>query len=55
MSTKTYRDAVEHLNSLQSNAAALATGERLNEPAIPFMIEYLGRIGYSASRLLIIP
>ncbi|KAM5532276.1 hypothetical protein V8D89_014034 [Ganoderma adspersum] len=35
MSTKTYRDAVEHLNSLQSNAAALATGERLNELAIP--------------------
>ena len=50
MSTKTYREAVDHLNSLQSNAVALATGERFNEPAIPVMIEYLGRIGYSASR-----
>lgn len=50
MSTRTYRNAVDHLNSLQSNAVAIATGERLNETAIPIMIEYLGRIGYSASR-----
>ncbi len=55
MSTKTYRDAVDHLNSLQSNAAVLAMGERLNEPAIPIMIESLGRIGYSVSRLHMIP
>jgi folylpolyglutamate synthase len=39
------------LNSLQSNAAALeaarAFGGRLNEFAIPEMLEYLGRIGYT--------
>ncbi|KAG5648932.1 Folylpolyglutamate synthetase [Asterophora parasitica] len=51
MSTRTYRDAVDQLNSLQSNAAALeavrASGGRLSEFAIPEMVEYLGRIGYS--------
>ena len=50
MSTRTYQDAVELLNSLQSNAAALeaarASGGR-SEFAIPEMLEYLGRIGYS--------
>ncbi|TBU49597.1 FolC bifunctional protein [Dichomitus squalens] len=55
MSTRTYRDAVDHLNSLQSNAATLeavrASGGRLSEFAIPEMIEYLGRIGYSPSDL----
>ena len=53
MSTRTYRDAVDHLNSLQSNAATLeavrASGGRLSDFAIPEMIEYLQRIGYSAS------
>ena len=53
MSARTYRDAVDHLNSLQSNAATLeavrASGGRLSEFAIPEMIEYLNRIGYSAS------
>ncbi|KAG6830845.1 hypothetical protein H0H92_014497 [Tricholoma furcatifolium] len=56
MSTRTYKDAVEHLNSLQTNAAALeaarASGSsRLSEFAIPEMLEYLGRIGYSPENL----
>jgi folylpolyglutamate synthase len=50
MSTRTYRDAVNNLNSLQSNAAALeqvrASGGRSSAFAIPEMIEYLGIIGY---------
>lgn len=48
---KSYKEAVEKLNTLQSNAAALdavrASGGRLSEFAIPEMLEYLGRIGYS--------
>jgi hypothetical protein len=48
---KTYRNAVDHLNSLQSNAATLeavrASGGRLSEFAIPEMLEYLERIGYT--------
>ncbi|KAI0347518.1 FolC bifunctional protein [Trametopsis cervina] len=55
MSTRTYGDAVDHLNSLQTNAATLdavrASGGRLSEFAIPEMLEYLGRIGYSAADL----
>ena len=51
MSTRTYRDAIEHLNSLQSNAATLdavrASGGRSSEFAIPEMLEYLERIGYA--------
>ena len=54
MSTRTYQDAVKHLNSLQSNAATLeavrASGGRLSEFAIPEMIEYLGRVGYTVSK-----
>jgi hypothetical protein len=50
MSTRTYKDAIDHLNSLQSNAATLeavrASGGRLAEFAIPEMLEYLRRIGY---------
>lgn len=50
-STRTYQDAIDHLNSLQSNAATLeavrASGGRLSNFAIPEMLEYLGRIGYS--------
>ncbi|KAI0638249.1 FolC bifunctional protein [Trametes polyzona] len=53
MATRTYREAVDHLNSLQSNAATLeavrASGGRLSQFAIPEMVEYLARIGYSAS------
>lgn len=51
MSTRSYSDAVEHLNSLQTNAATLeavrASGGRISDAAIPEMLEYLGRIGYS--------
>ncbi|KAH7914388.1 Mur ligase [Hygrophoropsis aurantiaca] len=47
---RSYSDAVEYLNTLQSNAATLeavrAAGARLNPNAIPEMIEYLRRIGY---------
>ncbi|KAI0352891.1 FolC bifunctional protein [Trametes cingulata] len=55
MATRTYREAVDHLNSLQSNAATLeavrASGGRLSQFAIPEMVEYLSRIGYSTSDL----
>jgi len=55
MSTRTYSDAVEQLNSLQTNAATLeavkASGGRLSTYAIPEMLEYLGRIGYSPEDL----
>lgn len=48
---RSYSDAVDHLNSLQSNAATLeavrASGGKLSDLAIPEMLEYLGRIGYT--------
>lgn len=54
-SARSYADAVDHLNSLQSNAATLdavrASGGRLSEFAIPEMLEYLGRIGYTPDDL----
>ena len=57
MSTRTYQDAVEHLNSLQANAAALeavrASGGRSSVFAIPEMIEYLEIIGYTVSTTLL--
>jgi len=50
-SIRTYRDAIDNLNSLQSNVATLeavrASGGRSSEFAIPEMLEYLERIGYS--------
>ncbi|EAU84902.2 tetrahydrofolylpolyglutamate synthase [Coprinopsis cinerea okayama7 len=50
-----YQDAVEKLNTLQSNAATLeavrASGGRLSQFAIPEMLEYLGRIGYTPEKL----
>ncbi|KAK7060501.1 Folylpolyglutamate synthetase [Paramarasmius palmivorus] len=50
MSTRSYEDAIDALNSLQSNAATLdavrASGGTLSTLAIPEMLEYLGRIGY---------
>ena len=53
MSSRSYADAVDHLNSLQSNAATLdavrANGGRLSTTAIPEMLEYLNRIGYTVS------
>ncbi|KAJ2920152.1 hypothetical protein MD484_g370, partial [Candolleomyces efflorescens] len=55
MSTHTYQEAVEKLNSLQSNAATLeavrASGGRLSQFAIPEMLEYLERIGYLPEQL----
>lgn len=55
MSSYTYSEAVEKLNSLQSNAATLeavrASGGRLSQFAIPEMLEYLGRIGYTPEKL----
>lgn len=53
MSTRSYSEAVDALNSLQSNAATLdalrASGGRLSEFSIPEMLEYLHRIGHSVS------
>lgn len=53
MATRSYADAVDKLNSLQSNAATLEalrnTGGRMNDLALPEMIEYLQRIGHSVS------
>ncbi|KAI6047438.1 Mur ligase [Pisolithus marmoratus] len=55
MSTRNYQDAIEHLNSLQTNAAALqaarAEGPRLNPNAITEMIEFLERIEYTCEDL----
>ncbi|TFL05958.1 FolC bifunctional protein [Pterulicium gracile] len=52
---RTYSNAIELLNSLQSNAATLeavrASGGRLSEFAIPEMVEYLERIGYTQADL----
>lgn len=53
MSQRSYNDAIDCLNSLQSNAAALeasrTSGGRLVEFAIPEMVESLKRIGYNVS------
>ena len=55
MATRNYRDAIDCLNSLQSNAAALdavrASGGRLSAFAIPEMIEYLEGIGYKVRQM----
>ncbi|KAK0555349.1 Folylpolyglutamate synthetase [Tilletia horrida] len=52
---RTYADAIEALNTLQSNAATIEairkSGGRLNDFAIPEMVEYLGRIGYTQEDL----
>ena len=53
MSTRSYREAIDALNSLQSNAATLEALRmyrgRVGNPTIPEMLEYLHRIGYSVS------
>jgi hypothetical protein len=54
MSGRSYKDAIECLNSLQTNAAALEASRamgasRLVEFAIDEMVESLGRIGYAVS------
>jgi hypothetical protein len=50
MSNRSYKDAINLLNTLQSNAATLdairASAGRTKELAIPEMVEYLERIGY---------
>jgi len=50
MSNRSYKDAIDLLNTLQSNALTLnairASGGQSNDLAIPEMIEYLERIGY---------
>ncbi|KAG2369582.1 Mur ligase [Suillus spraguei] len=52
---RTYRDAIDALNSLQTNAAILeavrAAGSKLNPNAIPEMIDYLLRVGLEPSQL----
>ena len=58
MSGRSYKDAINLLNTLQSNAATLeavkASGGRDNALAIPEMVEYLERIGYKVRFLFII-
>ncbi|KAI0796609.1 FolC bifunctional protein [Abortiporus biennis] len=55
MSTRTYNQAIDCLNTLQSNAATLeasrASGGKLVHTAIPETIEYLQRIGYKPEDL----
>ncbi|KAH9006929.1 Mur ligase [Lactarius hatsudake] len=55
MSGRSYKDAVDLLNTLQSNAATLeaikASGGQGNELAIPEMVGYLERIGYKRGDL----
>ena len=54
MSARKYSDAIDHLNSLQSNKATLeavkASRGQLSQYAIPEMVEYLERIGYTVCR-----
>jgi folylpolyglutamate synthase len=56
MSGRSYKDAIDLLNTLQSNAATLdaikASGGRTHGLAIPEMIEYLERIGYKVRCIL---
>lgn len=56
MFTRTYKEAIDCLNTLQSNAATLeasrASGGRLAELGMHETAEYLGRIGYSVSCLV---
>ncbi|KAI9466907.1 Mur ligase [Lactarius psammicola] len=55
MSGRSYKDAVDLLNTLQSNAATLeavkASGGRNSELTIPEMVDYLDRIGYKREDL----
>jgi hypothetical protein len=46
MSGRSYKDAINLLNTLQSNAAALEAAKRSNALGISQMVEYLERIGY---------
>ena len=55
MTTRSYQEAIDCLNSLQSNAAhieaARAAGNRNTETAIAEMVDYLERIGYKVKNL----
>jgi folylpolyglutamate synthase len=55
MSGRSYKDAIDLLNTLQSNAATLqaikASGGQDSELVIPEMVEYLERIGYKREDL----
>ncbi|KAF8272540.1 FolC bifunctional protein [Lactarius quietus] len=55
MSGRSYKDAINFLNTLQSNAATLeavkASGGRDSELVVPEMVEYLERIGYKREDL----
>ncbi|KAI5452452.1 Folylpolyglutamate synthetase [Naganishia albida] len=52
---KTYRDAINLLNTCQSNAATIEairkSGMKMNQYAIPEMVEYLHRIGHKPEDL----
>ena len=51
----TYSEAIAALNTLQSNAAVIEairkSGGKLNDFAIPEMVEYLERIGWKVSSI----
>lgn len=54
MSARSYSDAIDVLNSLQSNAASidalLASGSmKTMESIVPVTLDYLLRLGYSVS------
>ena len=54
MSARSYSDAIDVLNSLQSNAASidalLASGSmKTMESIVPVTLDYLRRLGYSVS------
>lgn len=55
MSSRSYREAIDALNSLQTNAGTLealrASGGKNSNLAIPEMIEYLRRIGYQVGHV----
>jgi folylpolyglutamate synthase len=56
MSLRSYEDAINHLNTLQTNASILqqirASGGLVNSLAIPEMVEYLERIGYTVRSIV---
>jgi len=51
MATRSYQDAIDHLNTLQTSAADLESAKmariRVNPNPIPKMIEFLERIDYT--------
>lgn len=52
--SESYGEAINALNTLQSNAAVIEairrSGGKLNDFAIPEMVEYLERIGWKVSQ-----